>query len=190
MSFENYETIQEYVGFNYMNYIYAILNFLNSKEWETRDYKAPKFEGDSWKVIVSQYKLSETFTPEQIEKLRFVLKQGFVEGKRLVDIKKDILNEVQPGDLIMSNGAVLTEDVRSTVIARTEVVRATNQGLLQTYGEDGVEKVQWIASLGDRTCPYCDTMNGEIMTLEEADEQIPCHEQCRCTWAPVDTNGI
>jgi len=35
------------------------------------------------------------------------------------------------------------------------------------YKENGIEKVKWIASLGDRTCEQCASLNGRIFSIEE-----------------------
>jgi HK97 family phage portal protein len=43
------------------------------------------------------------------------------------------------------------KDARSTVIARTETIKAFNLGTHHSYGQAGVEKRGWLAALDDRT---------------------------------------
>lgn len=76
----------------------------------------------------------------------------------------------------------MTEE-RSKLIARTETMRATNEGRLAGYRQSKLEKVEFLAS--GSACPDCAAMNGEIMTINEAQGEIPVHPNCECTWIPV-----
>lgn len=189
MSFvdNDYLTVREYVGFSYTDFLTQIFFFLDGADFLTREYETPQFKdgGTDWDVIMVKYSLTDSLSAVQIEELRDVLKDGFAENWNIVKIRQEILDRVGVEDLVLDNGAVLSADIRAGIIARTEVVRATNQGLLSMFAEDDINDVQWIASFGDRTCDYCDDMNGEIMSLDDADEMIPAHSSCRCTWAPI-----
>jgi SPP1 gp7 family putative phage head morphogenesis protein len=75
---------------------------------------------------------------------------------------------------------------RSLVIARTEVIAASNEGALEGYKASGVvEKVEFYAALDDRTDEDCMGLHGTIYSLKEAGGIIPVHPNCRCTWLPV-----
>lgn len=43
----------------------------------------------------------------------------------------------------------------------------------------GIKKVEWMASLGDRTCKECKKRDGKVFKLEDVMYEI--HEGCRCT---------
>lgn len=81
---------------------------------------------------------------------------------------------------------------RSMVIARTETIRAANEGVQQMWeqavraGEmTGHEERIWVSSLGARTCPVCLSLNGETRGLNEAFTGgfllPPAHVMCRCS---------
>ena len=186
-------TVQEFVGFNYLVYITMIKQFIESKEFEEREYETFKYvpgtHQEEWEKVVSQYSLADTLTIKQVGKLRNVLIEGFEENKRLVDIRQDILDKVKPKTLkiTLDNGRKieLRPEIRASIIARTETVRATSQATLQQARSLGAEQVQWIASASERTCNYCIAQNGTILTLREANERQPAHVNCKCGYAIV-----
>jgi len=96
---------------------------------------------------------------------------------------------------------------RAKVIARTEILRASNKAALEVYKQSGVVKKKiWITYHDPRTCPHCERLDGNIISLEktfvgdvsivevdgkvqrldtsyEAVDAPPLHAQCRCTVA-------
>lgn len=184
---EDYLPLKQYVGFNYLGYIASILRFIDSEKFVKRNFEGPKFsQGDTeWVLKEIQYSLKDNLSESQVDDLRSVLKDGFSNGWNILRIKSEIEKRVKPEPLTLSNGLVLRSEVRSVMIARTETVRSANQGFLAQLENDGIEEVQWVATLAENLCSYCEDMNGQILTLEEADERIGAHVGCRCTWAPV-----
>ncbi|CAK0754665.1 hypothetical protein CCP3SC1AL1_2110002 [Gammaproteobacteria bacterium] len=71
------------------------------------------------------------------------------------------------------------------MIARTESTRVAAEGAINNYKDNGIQQVQFLSAMSDRTCPECEEKNGRIMSLEEAKSTIPVHVYCRCTWIPV-----
>jgi len=78
---------------------------------------------------------------------------------------------------------------RSTLIARTETISASNSGALQAYKQSGVvKKKEWLATMDDRVRDEHAVMNGEIVGIDEAfsnGEMSPGEPNCRCTILPV-----
>jgi SPP1 gp7 family putative phage head morphogenesis protein len=81
---------------------------------------------------------------------------------------------------------------RAMNIARTETVRAANDGQMelwrqaQTRGElSGIIKHEWIASVEERTCPVCSGLNGEVTYVGQmfstGHTRPPAHPMCRCS---------
>ena len=118
----------------------------------------------------------------------------------MANISSQIKKEVKPGDLRIripeikdNSGKVLrkatertvSENMRAVHLARVETIRASNEGALNNYKNNGIAKAQWIAAIGERTCPYCESQNGIILDLIDARERIPSHVACRCSFAPV-----
>lgn len=72
----------------------------------------------------------------------------------------------------------------SEIVARTETMRATNEGRLDGYERSEVVKsVEWLTAGDKRVCDICEPHDREVFTLEESRGILPAHAQCRCTWA-------
>jgi SPP1 gp7 family putative phage head morphogenesis protein len=105
------------------------------------------------------------------------------------------------------------KSTRSEVIARSETIRATNYASEQTYIQsDVVEGKRWLTALDERTCEFCDQMNGDVVKLGDAYadkgstfvgrdggtmqidyetvEHPPLHPSCRCTLIPIVSKEI
>lgn len=134
---------------------------------------------------------------------REALRQAFVTGIAA--------GEGVPGLTVRIN-AIFTgmKRYRAEMIARDQVIRASNFAAEQAYIQSGVVLAkEWVTSLDARVCPYCEPMNGKRQslgfvyfqlgdTLPNSDfpnqtlnlnyEDIfhpPLHPQCRCTLVPI-----
>ena len=74
-----------------------------------------------------------------------------------------------------------TAQRRATLIARTETLRAHNEGRMTFYREVGVEKVQWLTAADERTCSECAPLDGRVFRIVKA-PMMPLHPACRCSW--------
>jgi SPP1 gp7 family putative phage head morphogenesis protein len=171
-------TIKEYInliesgGFNYSDYLINILKRLRVEKFE--DLKA----------ITEKDIESGLLDPEQVEKLRLILKDGFRKNKSMQQITSDIKNDMRLTDRIAENGAVISANTRPELIARTETVRLANLGLVDTYKKNKIEKVRYLAALSDRTCPICEGLNGQVFEIAELQTGVnmaPMHVNCRCS---------
>lgn len=113
------------------------------------------------------------------------LAQGLAEGHNPLDIARTINNRVDKIGI-----------TRARMLARTEVIRAHTMANVAVYREAGVEGVKVRAEFttaGDgRVCPECESLEGEIFTLDEIERLIPVHPNCRCQALPVvqDPNSV
>jgi len=80
---------------------------------------------------------------------------------------------------------------RAMVISRTETIRASNAGSLESYKASGVVgAVEWLTAEDDKVTPDC-VLNGEAGPVQlgrafpSGAEAPPDHPNCRCTIAPV-----
>lgn len=181
-------TLTEWLGFNYQQYKGDILSFLAQYSFEDSLGKS--------KAELLAGKLSR----RQVQALRLVLQDGFREEKSLLQIADDIERRVSPsnlyrikdGRLVKKGGQkvlAISAQHRPIMFARTESTRAGAEGSLAHYEDGGVERVRWVASLGTRTCPLCEGLNGQVFPLQEAQGMMPRHVFCRCTWVPVTGTG-
>ena len=122
----------------------------------------------------------------------------------------------EPGNTIQRNirgifASETAEDIgryRATLIARTETIWAMNEGAVIGYKQSGVvSQVEWLTAQDERTCQFCEPMDGRVQTLgtsfyemgtemegrdggllkftAEPIEHPPLHPQCRCSLAPI-----
>jgi hypothetical protein len=66
------------------------------------------------------------------------------------------------------------------VIARTEVLRAHNQGRIKFHDRVGVRKLEWMTMEDERVCPICGPLDGKVFDTGRFPSQ-PAHPNCRCT---------
>jgi SPP1 gp7 family putative phage head morphogenesis protein len=66
----------------------------------------------------------------------------------------------------------------ASTVAITEVGRIQNQSTLQSFADHGVKKVKILDGGGPRSCPECQALNGQIMSIEWAMENELEHPHC------------
>jgi SPP1 gp7 family putative phage head morphogenesis protein len=113
---------------------------------------------------------------------------------------KDLLEQAFEGDfdvdqLTSEIADAIGDDERADLIARTETMRASNEGQQEAWDQaveegllTGTERQEWIVTPDDRLCPICEPMDGVVTDLDgyfDVDgDQIdgpPAHPRCRCT---------
>lgn len=72
---------------------------------------------------------------------------------------------------------------RAEVLARTETMKAFNEGALTQYDKHGITEVEWLASHGERTCDECAMLDGETFPIDNHPD-CPAHPNCRCLLLP------
>jgi len=180
---DKYNNIEEWLGFNYKDYLKNIEKFIDSDDFDL--VKA------NTAVEAVAGRLSET----QVVELKKVLKKGFKKGSSISDMTKEVNKKVGLKDLLkMENGEIVRKggvpilvrraENRGVAIVRSEVTRAANEGALSHFKEGGISKIRWVASFGTRTCPQCEGLNGIIFDIDSHPD-MPLHTMCRCTFTPV-----
>ncbi len=85
-------------------------------------------------------------------------------------------------------GRFIPAERRAEILARTEIIRAHHHGMMQEYRNWGVEGVSVQAEFrtagDDRVCPDCEGLEGQVYSLDEAQNLIPVHPMCRCIVLP------
>lgn len=125
-------------------------------------------------ILTRSLKLAKLVNGTTIEELREALAEGFALGESIPDIVRRI-------EQFYTNGY----ERRAPVVARTEVIAASNEGAIERYESEGVEKVEFYAALDERLCPECASLHNREFPVRESHGIIPVHPQCRCTWLPV-----
>jgi HK97 family phage portal protein len=102
------------------------------------------------------------------------------------------------------------DDVRATMIARTETTRFVHKGAIEGYQASGVvQAMQWSAILDQSTSGICNELDGKIVALTDAFVNVgdpteskinldytgggveypPAHPNCRSTVLPITVQG-
>ena len=88
-----------------------------------------------------------------------------------------------PFNPIDTNISLIT---RAEMIARTEHARAVNTGTLQAYVNYGITQVEIVTAQDGLVCDDClELESRNPLTINEAQEALPMHPNCRCAFAPV-----
>ena len=167
---------------------------MSMKEYTRREYDAFLPEVENFLLHYDFDEIAD-LTIRQKGKLRQVMVQGFEQDMSMRQLSNKIKDDVKikPLERRRTNpdGSVtvfqVNEQRRADMIARTESVRAANNGALEYFKKEGVKAVEWYAHMDERTCPVCDAFNGSRFTTEEAlgDGLLPAHTLCRCEMRPV-----
>jgi SPP1 gp7 family putative phage head morphogenesis protein len=72
-----------------------------------------------------------------------------------------------------------TAERRATLVARTETLRAHNEGRKSFYRQVGITKVRWLTAHDERTCKIGWPLDGQVFGSDEV-ERPPAHRGCRC----------
>lgn len=89
-------------------------------------------------------------TKEISERIKTILTIGIKEGKSIPKLKKEI------ADIFDKNIS------RGEMIARTEIISTEGKAVREVATQSGLEgKLEWVATLDDKTCPKCRDLNGQ-----------------------------
>ena len=133
-----------------------------------------------------------------LKTLRGVLGEGLAENEGWKQLQKRLLEQFEQ-----------FEKYSAERIARTESAWAWNRGALEGYQQSGVEYKQWDSAIDERSCAWCEALDGvvigvdvnwfekgghfplpddpnKVMTLDYEDVgHPPLHSNCRCAIVPV-----
>lgn len=129
------------------------------------------------------------------KRLRDELEEGIKEGAGIPELQKRVKK-------VFDNAT----DSRAEMIARTEVIKASNFASVESWRQSGVvEAKEWLTAGDERVDPLCLAMDGKVMilkdiffkegdtftvgehsmTFEHDVPEPPMHVGCRCTLIPV-----
>jgi SPP1 gp7 family putative phage head morphogenesis protein len=103
------------------------------------------------------------------QKITMELSDSILKGESISQMTKRITGVVEDVGI-----------VRAQMIARTETMKAVNEGTKRRYQEIGIEKMDWLTALDERTCPICRKYDGKITPSQTDGVFPPAHPNCRC----------
>jgi len=126
---------------------------------------------------------------ELADGIKRTILSGIITGKGTDDIVHDLGRVIEDKESFRHAGSkVFTKaQYRIEMIARTEVLRAHNQGRIKFHRQVGVTKLEWMTMADERTCPVCGALEGKQLDTDHFPSQ-PAHPNCRCSSLPVIPN--
>lgn len=117
---------------------------------------------------------------------------GVAEGRSPRQIasalNKTLTGRGEDFGILDSLGRFIPAQRRAEILARTEVIRSHHSANIGEYKRAGMlgikVQVEHVTAGDKRVCPKCEPLNGKIFTIEEAENIIPVHPQCRCVAVP------
>ncbi len=144
-------------------------------------------------------KFAARVAERQKDALKSILRAGIEAGTPTRDLADQVADMFDYVHIITKTDAGLTKrtyaaDTWADMVARTEIARANNAGAIDLYRKGGFERVMFLASDDERTCPECEDLDGEIAPIggEFSDGTAvgdPVHPDCRCTTVATDEGG-
>ena len=102
------------------------------------------------------FKIAEDVNEETAKQLRASLSQGVAAGESMYELRARV-------EAVMGSASTM----RADRIARTEVSRAQGYADIQAWTQSGVvESKEWFTAEDDRVCPWCLSLDGEVVALE------------------------
>jgi SPP1 gp7 family putative phage head morphogenesis protein len=137
-------------------------------------------------LINFNIQLAGDVSRELADGINKVISLGIASGKGAPDIVKDLGSVIKDKDAFRRAGKTVfkTAQTRMTLIARTETIRAHNQGQIKFYHTVGVEKAVWQTAEDERTCLECAPLeDGKVYPLDKLIGP-PIHPDGRCWTIP------
>ncbi len=144
--------------------------------------------------------LIQRLNDDTIQQIKNTIISGFLAGDHPNTIAPKILNVAEE----RLDGSTFSPKQRATMIARTEVSRVQNTGILQSYVNEGYTEVKILTAEDNDVCDLClryafEFNKDEDITFENrGKEKIhniiklvrcgnfpPFHPNCRCTYSSV-----
>lgn len=128
-----------------------------------------------------QMQLLGDVTTELASGIHRTITAGLLTGKSIPEVAREIGRAVEDKEGFRTAGKTVFKTVqqRATLIARTETLRAHNEGRMVFYREVGVTQVEWLTAHDERTCSVCGPLDGQVFDINKVPE-MP-HPACRCT---------
>jgi SPP1 gp7 family putative phage head morphogenesis protein len=88
------------------------------------------------------------------------------------------------GEAVLDKGPFASAKNRALLIARTEIHRAVQTGMLKAAEEVGLDRGTWVTMYDRRVCAECAAMHGMFRELKKFSKRPPVHPRCRCLIVP------
>ena len=119
------------------------------------------------------FNLIKNVTQDMKKAIMYSTSNGVIEGWGMNKIAREMIKSTDKIGI-----------TRAKMIARTEVIRASNTAALARYKEAGVKMYEWSTAFDERTCEICAGLDGHRFQIGRG-RQPPIHPNCRCSVIPI-----
>jgi len=126
-----------------------------------------------------QLGLIRRVTQEVRDQIKEQLKLGYIQGESIPEIAKRLRNTK------LKKGVWPSVEKRAEVVARTEILRASNEASKAVARLYKVPRVRILVAADERTCSFCGPLTNKIFPIDETPRGGPIfHPRCRCYQVP------
>ncbi len=133
-----------------------------------------------------QLQLLGKLSDDLVAGTKAAISAGILQGQGPARIARQIGDIVTDPAEFKKAGKTVFRSVqhRAELIARSETMRAYNQGARKFEQQIGVTRLTWLTAGDERLCPECEPLDGREYAIEKFPPQ-PLHPACRCTHVPA-----
>ena len=133
--------------------------------WTEKDDEAIK------QIVENQMTYLKALSNDEKKRVQEVLTLGMSNGWSISKIQKEMTSKVKS-----------LSETRGEMIARSEIVKAHNIGMINTMKEAGIKKYQWITAKDNKVCPKCRALDGKTFDVGKGPLPVySTHPNCRCS---------
>ena len=171
---------------------YQTLSKIYSDIYEKTSYDIDKFFGFSTGFEGLNYKKLNSAIHQRWLGMNYSDRIWNNKGKLLDQINTTFLQGVAQGHNSKKIAESMAKNMGTSYhncerLARTECAYIAGEATLQGYKDRGTEKYKFDATLDDRTSDICQSLDGEVFDVKEAQAGVnypPMHPNCRSTTIP------
>lgn len=171
---------------------YQTLSKLYSDNYKKTNFDIDRFLGFSTGFEGLNYKQLNSAIHQRWLGMNFSDRIWNNKGKLLDQINTTFLQGVAQGHNPRKIAESMAKNMSTSYyncerLARTECAHIAGEATLQGYKDRGTEKYKYDATLDDRTSDICQSLDGEVFDVKEAQAGVnypPMHPNCRSTTIP------
>ena len=186
------KNITVHLGIKESEAYYQTLSKLYSDNYKKTNFDIDKFLGFSTGFEGLNYKQLNSAIHQRWLGMNFSDRIWNNKGKLLDQINTTFLQGVAQGHNPRKIAESMAKNMGTSYyncerLARTECAHITGEATLQGYKDRGTEQYKFDATLDDRTSDICQSLDGEVFDVKEAQAGVnypPMHPNCRSTTVP------
>lgn len=186
------KNITVHLGINESEAYYQTLSKIYSDNYKRTNFDIDKFLGFSTGFESLNYKQLNTAIHQRWLGMNFSDRIWKNKGQLLDQINTTFLQGVAQGHNSKKIALEMAKNMGTSYhncerLVRTECAHIAGQATLEGYKERGTKKYKYDAILDNRTSEICQSLDGQVFDVKEAQEGInypPMHPNCRSSTIP------